>query len=138
MKKLGHQELGSISKVGDKPSRGRYIYISKDEKVLSFFPPLSRYVKNDSSLLPIIPLYLPTPKKVYCNYIYHNDKYNGSTSKRPRNEYRIYSNNALEMEQYLFEADDIIVVKKQEILEQEEKQTVYYLERVTTADSFFL
>lgn len=137
LKKLGHQELGSISSPGGRPSRGRYIYISKDDRVLSFFPPLSKYVKNDSSLLPIIPLYLPTSKKVYCNYIYHNDKYNGSTSSRPRNEYRIYSNNALEMDQYLFEADDIIVMKKQEILIEEEKQTVYFLERVTTEDHAF-
>lgn len=134
LKKLGHQELGSISKPGGKPSRGRYIYISKDDRVLSFFPPLSKNVKNDSSLLPIIPLYLPRPKKVYCNYIYHNDKYHGSTAKSPRNEYRIYSGNTLEMNKYLFEADDIIVMKKQEIIEEEEKQTVYYFERVTTAD----
>jgi HNH endonuclease len=137
LKKLGNQELGSIKNPGDKPSRGRYIYISKDDRVLSFFPPLSKYVKNDSSLLPIIPLYSPNKEKIYCNYIYHNDKYNGSTSKSPRNEYRIYSNNALEMHQYLFEADDIIVMKKDEIIEEEEKQTVYYLERVTPDKSDF-
>ncbi|MDL4842484.1 HNH endonuclease [Aquibacillus rhizosphaerae] len=136
LKKLGHQELGSISTPGSKPSRGRYIYISKDDRVLSFFPPLSKQVKNDSSLLPIIPLYLPTPEKVYCNYIYHNDKYNGSLAASPRNEFRIYSNNALEMDQFLFEPDDIIVMKKQEILEAEEKQTVYFLERVTVRENY--
>lgn len=134
LKKLGHQELGSISGPDDKPSRGRYIYISKDKKVLSFFPPLSRYVKNDSSLLPIVPLYSPVHKKVYSNYIYHNDKYNGSTAKSPRNEYRIYSNNALEIDQYLFETNDIIIMKRQEIVEHKEKQIVYYLERVTPSD----
>lgn len=132
LKKLGHQELGSIKNAGDKPARGRYIYISKDDKVLSFFPPLSKNVKNDSSLLPIIPLYSSKFEKVYCNYIYHNDKYNGSTSQRPRNEFRIYSNNALELDQYLFNVDDIIVMKKAEIINEEnDKQTVYYLDRVT-------
>lgn len=137
LKKLGNQELGSIKTSGDKPARGRYIYISKNKKILSFFPPLSKYVKNDSSLLPIIPLYSPNNEKIYSNYIYHNDKYNGSTSNRPRNEYRIYSNNTLEMHQFLFEAEDIIVMKKDEILVEEEKQTVYYLERVTMVNSDF-
>ncbi|TCJ00990.1 HNH endonuclease [Cytobacillus praedii] len=135
LKKLGHQELGSIKSPGDKPSRGRYIYISKDDRVLSFFPPLSKFVKNDSSLLPIIPLYSTKIEKVYCNYIYHNDKYNGSTSSRPRNEFRIYSNNALEMDQYLFNFNDIIVMKKDEIIIDDEKQTVYYLDRVTPAEN---
>ena len=37
IKKLGHQELGSIKEDG-KPSRGRYIYISKNKEVLNFFP----------------------------------------------------------------------------------------------------
>ncbi|SFJ99586.1 MULTISPECIES: HNH endonuclease [unclassified Bacillus (in: firmicutes)] len=133
LKKLGHQELGSIKEPGGKPSRGRYIYISKDDRVLSIFPPLAKYVKNDSSLLPIIPLYSKNVEKVYCNYIYHNDKYNGSTSKRPRNEFRIYSNNSLEMNQRLFETNDIIVMRKGEIVE-EEKQTVYFLDRVTPAE----
>ncbi|MGZ9784405.1 HNH endonuclease [Bacillus cereus group sp. BfR-BA-01315] len=136
LKKLGSQELGSIRASGDKASRGRYIYISKDERVLSFFPPLSKHVKNDSSLLPIVPLYSTSKEKIYCNYIYHNDKYNGSTSEKPRDEYRIYSNNALEMHQYFFKAGDIIVMKKDEIIE-EGRQTVYYLERVTSAESDF-
>lgn len=137
LKKLGHQELGSIKKPGDKAARGRYIYISKDDRVLSFFPPLSKYVKNDSSLLPIIPLYAQDTEKVYCNYIYHNDKYNGSTSQKPRNEFRIYCNNALEMNHYLFEANDIIVMKKGEVREREETQTIYYLDRVTPAESTY-
>ncbi|MBH0157303.1 HNH endonuclease [Fictibacillus sp. 5RED26] len=137
LKKLGHQELGSIKKPGGKPSRGRYIYISKDDRVLAFFPPLSKHIKNDSSLLPIIPLYSSNLEKVYCNYIYHNDKYNGSTSNSPRDEFRIYSNNALEKNQYLFEPNDIIVMKKDEIIGEDEKQTVYFLDRVTPAQSEF-
>lgn len=133
LKKLGHQELGSISTGGDRPSRGRYIYISKDSRVLTLFPPLSKSVRNDSSLLPIIPLYLRQTQKVYCNYIYHNDRYHGGT----RNEYRIYSNNSLEMNALLFEPDDIIVMKKHEIIEEDEKQIVYFLERVTDASTAF-
>ena len=90
LKQLGHQELGSVK--NGKAQRGRYIYISKDDRVLDFFPPLSKTVTNDSSVIPIIPLYEKPAKKIYCNFIYHNDKFNiqGGT----RNEYRIYSNNA--------------------------------------------
>lgn len=137
LKKLGHQELGSIKDSGGKPSRGRYIYISIDDRVLSFFPPLSKAVKNDSALLPIIPLYSNKNEKVYCNYIYHNDKFHGSQAKHPRNEYRIYSNNALEMNQYLFEDNDIIIIKKAEIIEDEQKQTIYYFDRVTPKENVY-
>lgn len=135
LKKLGHQELGSIKYSGDKPSRGRYIYISKDLSVLSFFPPLSKTVKNDSSLLPIVPLYMEHPEKVYCNYIYHNDKYHGSTASSPRNEFRIYTNNALEMDQFLFEKDDIFILKKDEIVTKDDRQQIYYLELVSDHQS---
>lgn len=137
LKKLGSQELGSIKTPGGKPSRGRYIYVSKDERILSFFPPLSKYIKNDSSLLPIIPLYLSNFEKVYCNYIYHNDKYNGSLSAKPRDEFRIYSNHSLEMNQYLFEPEDIIVMKKDEIKGEQEKQIVYFLDIVKPIESKF-
>lgn len=144
LKKLGHQELGSIREPGGRPSRGRYIYISKDDQVLSFFPPLSKFVKNDSSLLPVIPLYTEEPEKVYCNYIYHNDKYNGSISKKPRNEYRIYLNNALEMDSLFFRTDDIFILKKSTIAVEKdghsgeyEEQTVYYADKVSPADADF-
>lgn len=107
LKRLGHQELGSVK--NGKAQRGRYIYISKDDRVLDFFPPLSKTVTNDSSVIPIIPLYEKPAKKIYCNFIYHNDKFNiqGGT----RNEYRIYSNNALEENQLLFQTDDILIFK---------------------------
>ena len=52
LKRLGHQELGSVK--NGKAQRGRYIYISKDENVLDMFPPLSKTVTNDSSIIPII------------------------------------------------------------------------------------
>lgn len=104
LKRLGHQELGSVK--NGKAQRGRYIYISKDKNVLDIFPPLSKTVTNDSSIIPIIPLYQKIAKKIYCNYIYHNDKYN--VSGGTRNEYRIYCNGALEGKQLLFQPDDIL------------------------------
>ncbi|MFJ8065365.1 HNH endonuclease [Psychrobacillus sp. NPDC096426] len=133
LKKLGHQELGSVTPTRPTPSRGRYIYISKNINVLSFFPPLSQTVKNDSSLLPIIPLYLNEPTKIYCNYIYHNDHLFGGS----RNEYRIYLNNALENNSFLFTSTDIIVFKKEEIKIEEEIQIVYFLELLKTTDNLY-
>lgn len=124
LKKLGHQELGSIVN-NERPKRGRYLYSSKDIKILQLFPPLSKLQKNDSALLPIIPLY--SGKKVYCNYVYHNDKYHGGT----RNEYRIYLNSQLENNQLLFKEDDIVIIRKDELdLEGEENQVIYFLELV--------
>ena len=107
LKRLGHQELGSVK--NGKAQRGRYIYISKDKNVLDIFPPLSKPVTNDSSIIPIIPLYQKVAKKIYCNYIYHNDKYN--VSGGTRNEYRIYCNGALEGKQLLFQPDDILIFR---------------------------
>jgi len=133
LKKLGHQELGSINATTGRPSRGRYIYISKDTSVLSFFPPLSKNVKNDSSLLPIIPLYLTNAAKVYCNFIYHNDSYHGGT----RNEYRIYSNNALEGNSFLFSEDDIFIMKKQEIQIEDTTQMVYFLDLIKKSNPVY-
>lgn len=129
LKKCGHQELGSVGADG-KPQRGRYLLTSMDENVLNIFPALTTAQLNDSALLPIIPLY--SKKKVYCNYVYHNDKFHGSTAKHPRNEYRIYLNKALENNTYLFKTDDIIVMRLAETNEtdQEEGQRVYYLDHI--------
>lgn len=126
LKKCGHQELGSIGADG-KAKRGRYLLTSMDANVLSMFPALSTSQLNDSALLPIIPLY--SEKKVYCNYVYHNDKFHGSTVKHPRNEYRIYLNKSLECGTYLFKTNDIIIIRISEN-EQEEEQKVYYLDHI--------
>ena len=107
LKRLGYQELGSVK--NGKAQRGRYIYISKDDNVLDIFPPLSTTVTNDSSVIPIIPLYERPVKKIYCNFIYHNDKFNVVGGSR--NEYRIYSNNALEDGKLLFQTDDILIFR---------------------------
>lgn len=128
LKKCGSQELGSVDETG-KTQRGRYLLTSKHEDILSMFPPLSVAQKNDSALLPIIPLY--NGQKIYCNYVYHNDKYHGSTAAHPRDEYRIYLNRALENDQLYFSTNDIMVMRPEEILDDEgESQTVYLMDLV--------
>lgn len=111
LKRLGNQELGSVK--NGRAQRGRYIYISKEDRVLEFFPPLSKTVTNDSSVIPIIPLYTRPIKKIYCNFIYHNDKFNVEGGSR--NEYRIYSNNALEEGGLLFQEDDILIFRAEKV-----------------------
>jgi hypothetical protein len=133
LKKCGFQELGSVRSDG-KAHRGRYLLTSMNKDVLSMFPPLSEIQKNDSALLPIITLY--SGKKVYCNYIYHNDKFHGSTAAHPRNEYRIYLNKELENGQLLFAEGDILIFRKHEIENEEsEKQTVYYMDLLKDTSS---
>lgn len=124
LKKCGFQELGSVK--NGKPQRGRYLLTSMSKEVLAMFPPLSETQLNDSALLPIIPLY--SGKKVYCNYVYHNDKFHGSTAAHPRNEYRIYLNKELEEQKLLFSENDIIIIRATEITEDDEIQTIYYLD----------
>lgn len=124
LKKCGFQELGSVK--NGKPQRGRYLLTSMNKDVLEMFPPLSETQLNDSALLPIIPLY--SGKKVYCNYVYHNDKFHNSTATHPRNEYRLYLNKSLEEQQLLFSNDDIIIIRASEIVADGESQTVYYLD----------
>lgn len=124
LKKCGFQELGSVK--NGKPQRGRYLLTSMSKEVLGMFPPLSEAQLNDSALLPVIPLY--SGKKVYCNYVYHNDKFHGSTAVHPRNEYRIYLNKELEEQQLLFSENDIIIIRAEEITEEDESQTIYYLD----------
>lgn len=126
LKKCGFQELGSVK--NGKPQRGRYLLTSMSKEVLVMFPPLSETQLNDSAILPIIPLY--SGKKVYCNYVYHNDKFHGSTAAHPRNEYRIYLNKELEEQQLLFSENDIIVIRTDEITEEDETQTIYYLDHL--------
>lgn len=126
LKKCGHQELGSVK--DGKAQRGRYLLTSMNEKVLSMFPPLSTSQLNDSAIIPIIPLY--SNKKVYCNFVYHNDKFHGSTVLHPRNEYRLYLNKALEENQLLFVENDIVIMRTSEMNDKENSQTVYFLDLV--------
>ena len=125
LKRCGHQELGSIK--DGKSQRGRYLFTSM--KTLDFFPPLSIAQLNDSAILPIIPLY--SSKKVYCSYVYHNDSFHGGS----RNEYRIYLNKNLENDQFLFQVGDIVIIRSEEISENNETQTVYYLDLIQDKQS---
>ncbi len=124
LKRCGYQELGSIK--NGRPQRGRYLLTSMD--TLDFFPPLSTAQRNDSALLPIIPLYLG--KKVYCSYVYHNDKFHDSTATHPRNEYRIYLNKQIEDNQFLFEVDDIVIIREETLEDNDESQLVFLLDIV--------
>ena len=111
IKRCLSQELGSVGNNG-KPHRGRYLFISKSPEVLSLFPPLSETTKNDFAAIQIIPLFSKEVKKVYCQFVYHNDQFHGSTAARPRNEYRLYSCKKLEGDDWRFKAGDYIVLRK--------------------------
>ncbi len=107
LKKLQFQELGS-PKADGTVSRGRYMLISKNNE--GFFPPLSTTELNDAILLPIVPPNLE--EKVYCTFVYHNDKYHGSTAKQPRDEFRLYLNTNIDPNRSYFKPDDIVVFEK--------------------------
>jgi len=107
IKKLKFQELGSPKPDGT-VSRWRYMLISKQNE--GFFPPLSTTELNDAILLPIIPP--NSNEKVYCTFVYHNDKYHGSTVSHPRDEFRLYMNTKIDPERSFFKPEDIIVFEK--------------------------
>lgn len=133
LKKCRFQELGSVGADGV-PHRGRYLFTPMDDRILSFFPPLSVAQINDSALLPIV--LLSTGKKVYCTYVYHNDKFHNSTAAHPRNEYRIYLNRSLEGNGLLFEVNDIVIMRKEEMIsEDEDIQTVYLMDIIKNHES---
>ncbi|KMJ57118.1 hypothetical protein AB685_16990 [Bacillus sp. LL01] len=116
VKRLQHQELGSINDANGTPSRGRYLFMSKNPDFLSHLPFLSQTVLNDYSILTLIPLYKDRFERNYCTFVYNNDRYHmGGNGGQPRDEYRIYSNRFLEDNQWLFQRNDIIVLKPQTI-----------------------
>lgn len=137
IKKLQHQELGSITPSKPTPSRGRYLMMPKNDTFLSNLPHLSQTVLNDYRILTIIPLYKEHFERNYCSFVYNNDKYHGGGGGgKPRDEYRIYLNKSLEGGSYYFERDDILILKPQTITipndsGDQESETVYfaYLEK---------
>jgi len=135
LKKCGFQELGSVS--DGKASRGRYLLISKDNRVLPMFPPLSGTQLNDSAVIPIIPLY--SNKKVYCKFVYHNSKYAAPHMKKKHDEYRLYLNKDLEDNHLLFSEGDIIIMRPFQITgDDNDVQTIYFLDLVKkSADTIY-
>lgn len=108
LKRCGHQELGSMDS-SMQPQRGQYLLMAMRNEVLSFFPPLSKTQQNDYRLVPFFPLY--TNSKVYCRFVYHNDKFHGSTAAHPRNEYRLYLNKELQGGKFKYFEGGIIVLR---------------------------
>lgn len=108
LKRCGHQELGSMGS-GLQPQRGQYLLIAMRDEVLSFFPPLSKTQMNDYRLVPFYPLYAKS--KVYCRFVYHNDKFHGSTAIHPRNEYRLYLNREVQGGGLKFFEGGIVVLR---------------------------
>ena len=137
VKKLQHQELGSITPEKPNPSSGRYLMMPKNNIFLSNLPHLSQTVLNDYRILTIIPLYKEQFERNYSTFVYNNDKYHGGGGGgQPRDEYRIYLNKALEGGSYYYERDDILILKPQTITTPnddgvQESETVYfaYLEK---------
>lgn len=114
IKRLQHQELGSVNPSKPNPARGRYLFMSKNPDFLKHLPHLSQNILNDFQIITLIPLYKSRFERNYCTFVYNNDKYHGgggSNNGKPRDEYRIYSNRALEDYQLLFQTDDILVLK---------------------------
>lgn len=89
---------------------------------------MSEKVVNDNVVLPIISVELK--KKVYCNFVYHNDKISRGLSNG-RNEYRLYLNNDIEDHQLLFKENDIIVFKSVQNEYDNEYSNLYYLLRLS-------
>lgn len=118
IKRLGRQELGLTA--DNRIARGRYFYISKE--YLEFFPALSKTIKNDNVLLPIIPPF--SDNKIYCTYVFHNDKFN--THEGTRDEYRIYLNIDIDPNRNYFELDDIVVFER---IETDSVIPLYILDR---------
>lgn len=128
--KVGHQEMGSVKSRGDKPSRGRYFFISKG--CLEFFPHISSVVMNDKIVLTIIPMMEgEEDKKVYCTMDYHNQKFADIeyVGKNPRNEIRLYMNNSIDPDREYFYKGDLAVFEKFE----RGNETIYSLTRITPA-----
>lgn len=124
IKRLGKNELGSVGK--DKAiHRGRFLLVSKRPQMLEFFPPLSITQKNDFAPIALVPLYQHSSKRIYCNFVYHNDKHHGGT----RDEYRLYSSKELEGGVLLFKPGDYLIMRK---IEEQDLNPGFYVDLVTS------
>lgn len=113
IKKLGRQELGSPLLMPDgsvRYSRGRYIYISKDND--GFFPHLSTTLLNDNAL---ILLKMPFAEEaMYAHFGYHNSSRIDTvdTVGKGRNEMRLYLNNQIDDNKAFFHPEEILVIER--------------------------
>ncbi len=125
IKKIGHQELGYENKTSLEPgvSRGQYFLVSK--KYLDFFPPLKKEIPQDIQILNIVSHDQNLPAQ--AKYIYDNDKYHGSKAKSPRNEHRINLNLNINTNRQVYLKDDIIVIKKENFLNEDEEDEVAFV-----------
>lgn len=129
LKKCGHQELGSMDE-SMRPQRGQYLLMAMKDEVLSFFPHLSQTQQNDFRLVPICPLY--TNDKVYCRFVYHNDRYHGSTAVHPRNEYRLYLNREVQGGELKFFEGGIVIFRR---INEEDFESGLYVDYIAPNES---
>lgn len=129
LKKLGHQELGSVE--NGKPKRGRYFLISKKAIEKKIFPVLSDIQVNDNALLPVYSMDLE--RKVYCNFVYHNDKFSRKLSNG-RDEYRFYLNNDIENNSLFFSEDDIVIFAKKINNNEVDYDFTYFIKKISKTD----
>jgi len=123
IKRLGKNELGSVGR--DRAvHRGRFLLVSKRPQMLEFFPPLSETQKNDFAPVALVPLYQNSSKRIYCNFVYHNDKFHGGT----RNEYRLYSSKELEGGDRLFKPGDYLLMRK---IDEKDLNPGFYVDLIT-------
>lgn len=99
-------ELGYRNNIPGKA--GRFFLVSKN--CVNFFPHLSKIQLNDNVLLNIVS---PDNNIIsLCNYVFHNSKFSTSDPTEKRNEYRIYFNTDLDINNSLFKPGDIISFTK--------------------------
>lgn len=126
--KVGHQEMGSINRRGEKPARGRYFLVAKT--CLDFFPHVSSVVMNDKVIVSIIPMINGKEReRVLCTMDYHNQKFADIeyTGKNPRDEVRLYMNNEIDPDKEYFFKGDYAVFERIDI----NGNTYYTLTRIT-------
>ena len=126
--KVGHQEMGSINRRGEKPARGRYFLVAKT--CLDFFPHISSIVMNDKVIVSIIPMINGREReRVLCTMDYHNQKYADIeyTGKNPRDEVRLYMNNEIDPDKEYFFKGDYAVFERFDV----DGDTYYTLTRIT-------
>jgi len=117
IRKLYNQELGFRG--GEPHMAGRYFFVSKE--YTGYFPPLSEVVKNDFTVINMIP---PNSNNiVLTKYVYHNSKVS-ENKPNGRDEYRIYMNPALDPNRDYFKINDIVVIYNN--LNEENVGKIYY------------